>query len=360
MPVTSPLRRFRRHVAAALATLAAALSGANAAVQHVEQPRYVATALIADPGSAVARDANVIVWADGPEVQVTTGPASGHAALPRWQASLGPLPDFVLPFAPALGWPVDGYMRPIARGERGLRVCADELRAFDRRLADVALQAVRDSWDALLDIPPTQETCADPDLVLGLGAESPDGGCGTPRAVGCAALLPRPGATGGYYTRVTLNGQMARAGQYSQTLAYWTIVHEAKHAMGYGHTGAYGGEAGAHPHPSDLGYLCGERPCDNPTGRPAREDYEDQPGHNTVWGLRFRGAATATPTPTPTPTPLPGATLRLWTEAGAIAGRCPGEVWYGDWCVVTVAFRGGAEPRAWLEWHEGEFDEVRP
>jgi hypothetical protein len=212
------------------------------------------------------------------------------------------------------------------------------------------------------------EDCGQPDVELGAGAERADGGCGTTQAIGCAALLSRAGRT---VVRVTVNAGMAERREYAPREVYWTVVHEAKHAAGYGHTGQYGGEGGAHPHPSDLGYYCVAlgRPCDNPTNFPAREDWEDRPGHNAAWGIALRPAPnapiptptpaptatpTATPTPMPTPTPAPAA-MRVWAHTDDLTGRCPGRIAYGAWCVVSVP-----AGRVWVEYDDsGEFVELR-
>lgn len=331
--------RYRGAVAATIGALVALLLAfyADAPVVSPERPSYLATMV------TIHGDFNVRVFDDRVELEPARYDRAGHGRLPSWQADLFGL---AVPFAPSLGWPVDGYMRPVARKERPLRICLDELRTFDAqtgsRYADTARRAMHDAWEAYLDILPIAESdCADADLVFGLGAEMRNGGCGSTAAVACAALLSRGGR---YYTRVTLNTAMARSGAYQGDMAYWAFVHEAKHAAGYGHTGEYGGEGRNHPHRSDLGYLCpNDRPCDNPDGPPAREDFEDQPGVNTLWGLGFRGAVT----PTPTPTPAPG-TLKAWTHVSDLVRPCPTALLYGEWCVTDLS-----APRAWVECAEG-------
>lgn len=376
--VRSIIRRLTR-LAIALLT---AVGGANAATHAVDQPRYLATGLFGAPGAVIARDMNVVMWADGPELidAVAIRDRSGHAPLPRWQATLPGVPGLVTPFAPSLGWPVDGYMRPVAAKQRPLRACLAELRqadaAWGTAYAPQAWEALRDAYDAWLDILPTHEDCTDPDIVVGVGAEDVNGGCGSPLAIACAALLPQGGR---YRVRVTLNRQMAAARQYPPRGVYWSVVHEAKHAAGYGHTGDYGGEGRAHAHPSDLGYYCLQldRPCDNPTGFPAREDFEDVPGHNIVWGIRLRPvpfgrvddpdpaptaipslAPAPSPSPSPTPPPPPppppdGPTVSVWVHRDDLHGPCPTPM-TGDWCVVDFA-----TAQLWLEGnHTGVFLEV--
>jgi hypothetical protein len=336
LPFVPP--RYRQAVAATISAVMLLLLAFYADAPYVspERPLYLATALLPNA------DLNVRVFADHLEVEPARYDRAGHAALPSWRADFFGLS---VPFAPSLGWPVDGYMRPVARKERPLRVCLDELRTFDAqmgtRYAETARRAMRDAWESYLDILPIAESdCADADIVFGMGAETRNGGCGSSQAVACAALQARGGR---YFTRVTLNTAMARSGAYRGDMAYWALVHEAKHAAGYGHTGEYGGEGRGHAHRSDLGFLCpNNRPCDNPDGPPAREDFEDQPGVNTLWNLRFRDAATSTPTPTPTPTPT--TTLRAWAHASELSRPCPSALLYGEWCVVDLPAR-----RVWVE-----------
>lgn len=348
-----------------LAAIAILFPTVNTLVQNVEQPQYLATAIMApDPEDPLrrARDVNLEVYADGRIVEHTVGEAA-HTSTPRWKADLPAIPDWTLPAAPSMGWPVD-FMRDVAQRRRPLTYCAEERRAWDAQhpgfdTAGLAESAVRLTFDAYLKILPTVENCDDPDLIWGADAQSKTGGCGQERAWGCARLVFQNNRT---RVRVTFNGPMLAAKQMPLAAVFWIDVHEGKHAADYNHTGEYGGEGHAHSHLSDLGYICWDRPCDNPSGRPAREDFEDTPGHNSRWEFEFvtgpgpTPTPTASPSPTPTPMPTPVAQAQLWVERRKVSGCELG----GDpaWLVVTCSFIV-PEPQYWDRWEDRDFQPNR-
>lgn len=240
------------------------------------RPAYLATAVLAD-GS----DVNLHVYADGSAaVERPTYDRAGHAAPPSWVAKIGPFN--ALPAAPAMGWGVT-FMGDVAAKRRPLRYCLQERRDYDSRTGSATAaggeQAIRAVFDDTFDILASVEDCGQADLVLGANAESD---CGSADAWGCAALQyagARP------FIRVTFNGAALNR-TMPPTCVRAIDWHELKHAGDLGHTGAYGGEGKAHPHPSDLGYIDGAtcHPVDNPGERPALDDWQD--GNGNRWGLR--------------------------------------------------------------------------
>jgi len=265
----------------------------NAAVQTVERPEYLATAIMAD-----GRDTNLQVYADRVVTDDVTYDESSHGALPSWRATLPAVPGQVIPSAPRMGWDVS-FFSDVAAGVRPLRTCLEERRIYDQihddRTAEIGRDAIAQVF-APFAVTVTED-CRWPDLVLGANAEED---CQHPEALGCAALLDdgtRP------YVRVTFNGTMRAEGRLPDRCIISVDWHEAKHSADLGHTGEYGGEGRRHPHLSDLGYMAGCRPEDNPTDEPALADWLDAIGHSFVWGLSLRVLPTPQPTPLPTPAP---------------------------------------------------------
>lgn len=299
--------------AAAAVAVAAIGGGGKVYVDTREQPAFLATAVMAPPGDCdwrrpnaicVTPDVNIRVYDDGRRAIVAPGyDETGHAETPGWQAETGPIPPWLIPVVPSMGWPVGEFLREIAGGSRPLAYCDEPVRAFDPTIADEMVRATRDKFDRLLAIRPSIRDCSNPDLVM-----TPDAiaVCGQ-GALGCAALRHNGQR---YYVDVSVDGPGIRAGRWPLAAAYAIQLHEAGHAADMQHAGRYGGEPDGHPHPSDMDAIClGDGtawPCSNRTGRAAVQDwYADEAGHTSRFGFRLQGQPTPTPTPTSTPVPTP-------------------------------------------------------
>jgi hypothetical protein len=361
---TPPTPRQRAGIAigSAVALLMAIVGGSNLAVQTVDRPYAVATAIMAPdarcltdaPPAGVdcrAPDMNLEFW-DGGKRRVVKPPhfnKTGHAEGPKWEAGIPKVPRFLYePTSPDLGWPVDNYMTAVARKQRGLRFCTRDVEAYDQAhgtaLTTVAEAAVRDFFERPLDEPmgarfdvlPAEKRCDQYDLEFGMNAEAPtgEGGCGGNDAWGCANL--RSGGWG-YYVRTTINGGRYAGGEYDDGTAYWIWEHEGPgHGTGNGHTGAYAGLP-AHSHTSYMGMLCwaaahSYRPCDNPRGLHSALDLatNETPPYAFKWGLKLVSAnatPTPNPTPSPTPSPSPSPTPPPQPSPTVQAGNCVVRIW---------------------------------
>jgi len=272
-------------VAVVLAALVIVVAAPNVAVQTVERPRYLATAILAD-GS----DVNLQVFADRAVSEPVTYDASGHGELPSWTATLPVLPGQAVPWAPRMDWPVEAYMDPVGSGQRPLRYCADALRQFDAEHGDattaIAVTALVAKFAGPFNsgqsfaVRAPVEDCSRPDIVLHADADSRTIGCWQPDTLACAALLFEDGRP---VTYVSFGGGLRRAGTLPDRCVEAAIWHEGGHGGALGHSGRYGGEGHRHAHASDMGYMdlrtC--RPEDNPADAPAIEDWQSQSGTYT-------------------------------------------------------------------------------
>ena len=305
-----------------LAALVVVLATPQVAVQTAERPAYLATALTRD-----GRDQNVQVFKGRAVTTAVRYDAGGHAELPAWTAKPAVVPGVAVPWAPRMGWSVDAYMEPVARGERPLRYCADRLRAFDAQTGDhtttLATEALVAKFRGPFNtgrsfaIPTPVEDCTTPDVVLHADADSTTIGCSGEGTLACAALQfedSRP------VTYVSFGGPLRRRGELPDRCIISAVHHESGHAGDLGHSGHYGDEGRHHPHPSDMGWMAGCYPEDNPSDRPAIEDWLTVDGHAFTWG--FQPQATATPVPTPHP--IDPLSWQLGFQAGFNTGYNPG------------------------------------
>jgi len=321
-------------IAAAILAIAATVYGAGTklAVEQQEQPIGFATAVY---GPDEARETNAVMYRDRVDVQDVTYDDEGHADLPDWKGTVGPLPPWVIPVAPTMGWDTR-FFGAVARKERPLRYCLQPRRDFDARngtqTAAMGERAIRAVFDRPFDIQASVEDCAQPDLILGANAEAPyqQGGCNSSQAYGCANLqFP----SGRQVVIITFNGTLRAQGILPDAcIEYGIDWHELKHAADLGHTGEYGDEGGRHAHRSDLGYIGGNcQPVDNPTNEPALEDFLEPTGNGNRWGLPLRGQEPPPPDPTPTPAPQTRLYAKTWVYRPEFPD-CGGDV-FGDWCL---------------------------
>ncbi len=322
-------------IAAAVIALSGAYAGITKfAVEQQERPEYLATALYGpdDPRG----DTNIVVYKDRVVETAPVFDKDGHASLPKWEATRGPLPHWTIPAVSIMGWNPP-YIADVASGRRPLYYCVDEARQFDARygtqITPLMQGGLREMWDDLFEGVSSVEDCSRPDFVMGASAAQD---CKSTGAYGCAAFDGRK-------TRVTFNGELRASGQMSDdAIKFSLLFHEGKHALDFAHCGIYGNEGTNHAHLCDMGYVgAGGRPVDNQTGKVAVEDYEN-PAGGYRYGLQRRGIdPTPSPTPrtttTPTPRPTPSPSPRLGVPTGLTASAITATGFTLRWNAVNGA-----------------------